>query len=417
MTENNGPGKRKDVNFDGVVDELRNVLSGLGHGPVPGEPKPASNGLDDPFSEVSRPAAVPEIRPESPNGKTSAAPTSDGLASDADFWNGNVLGWPSNADADLTEVPAANGASTEPMPSDNGFLREDAAVDNGFAALGMDPLTADPFLSAPDAPVEPPSPTPDELTPPVPAPIESTPEAWPLVKNAEDIVPPAPAAPVPAPAAPVTEPPPTETAPAAPSANPWLHGGFGMDAPLINPAPKPESIAPPSVEKPVSAETAAVKPAADFEFELPIPGTKETKDKPEAEPASEHLELEGTEMKPRDLVQVACIYPEGQEKAGQGFVSKLREAAEKLRTPMTIQAVFVSGWSPDNVDPAAWAKSASLSGADLMFVLTFRSSANLFRSLGSTPFKPGFKTRLVLLEQTAFPTLYADILVELRRAR
>ena len=411
MTENNGSGKREDVNFDGVVDELRNVLSELGNVPAPAEAKPAPGGFDDPFSEAARQNPFPESRPEKVNGKSAgAAPASNGLASDADFWNGNVLGWPSNADADLPDVPSANGHSTEPIPSDNGFLREEPTADGGFGGMPIEPMP-DPFMAG-DA--EKPPIGAEDLMPPVPQPIENTPEAWPLLKNANEVVPAAPVAPTPPPA-PVAEAANPKPAPATPTADPWLHGGFGMDIEAAEPslATKP---APVRAEETGAPAQAAFPPAADFELELPIPGTKETKDKPEPE-APPHLELDRTDMKPRDLVQIACIYPEGQEKAGQSFVSRLREAAEKLKAPITIQAVFVSGWTPDSVDPAAWSKSASLSGADVMFVLSFRASANLFRSLGSTPLKPGFKARLVLLEQTAFPTLYADILVELRRTR
>jgi hypothetical protein len=412
MADNNGSGKAEQAKFDGVVDELRNVISGLGNTlPVTG-PAPASAPLEDPFSEQDHRAPRVEKTIPKPNGNGRGA-----TASDADFWNGNVLGWPSNSDADLPEVPVIAKPSTEPVPGDGGFFREDSP-DTSFDSMPA-PVESDfDRLSGANEPTA--------FTPPVPEPIENTPEAWPLLKDAEDVIPAPPLAPSSTPVAPsqaVRTP--------APSADPWMQSGSGLDVP----PPEPVASTPPPVRAPefviephetkqmdpieVAPTPAAapdMRPAADFEFELPIPGTKEKKEAPVVESGG-HLDLAGTELKPRDLIQVACIYPEGQEKAGQAFVTKLREAAEKLRAPMTIQAVFVSSWSPDKLEPQAWAKSASLSGADAMFVLSFRASGKLFSNLGETTAKCGTKARLVLLEQTAFPTLYADILVELRRTR
>ena len=434
MAENNGSGKREEAKFDGVVNELRNVLSGLGLGnAAPAlEPKapPAPSPFDDPFSEQERRAPpVEKLAPKMKGNGHSVPGSSEPLASDADFWNGNVLGWPSNADADLPSIPALAETNTEPAPSDNAFFREEP-TENNFNAM---PLAEEPDFTRLAAAEEPAA-----FIPPVPEPIEKTPDAWPLLKEPDDVIPAPPLAPASA-AAPLAPPPPSPLAPAtppaeAPSADPWLRSGFGLDSPLGEPgAPAPAAVpaAPAArmpefvIESPAmmpaappveSAPAMPLRPAADFEFELPIPGTKETKDPPPAE-SGRHLELDGTEMKPRDLIQVACIYPEGQEKAGQAFVTRLREAAEKLRAPITVQAVFVSAWSTDKIEPTVWGKSASLSGADVMFVLSFRASANLFRALPEVALKGGPKSRLVLLEQTNFPTLYADILVELRRAR
>ncbi len=448
MTEKNGSGKREEPKFDGVVDELRNVLSGLSR---PAEPKPAAPPFSadpGPFAENGRSNAATNGKANgNGNGVAKPVPPSEPLASDADFWNGNVLGWPSNADADLPDVPAVSTSSTEPAPQDNQFFREDTGG-NGFGALTEtpmpEPMGAEPMMSAGEMEADRflAGDAGKDFTPPVPEPIENTPEAWPLTKDADELVPAAPAAPSPmaAPSKPMT-----------PVADPWLHpaldaGGFAEEPPppVVRPAPvvpapvsafdppspTPSPVTSPSpfeplmsepppaaVEKaPAASPATAFRPSADFEFELPIPGTKETKDKP-AEDGGPHLDLEGTEMKPHDLVQIACLFPEGQEKAGQAFVTKLRDAAEKLRAPITLKAVFVSAWTPDKIDVAAWAKSAQLSGADSLFVLSFRASAKLFSNLVEVAGKAGPKARLVLLEQTGFPTLYADILVELRRAR
>jgi hypothetical protein len=357
------------------------------------------------------------------------------------------------------------GPSVEPAPADNALLRE-APSDNGFGSFAdammpeamPDPvLPAKPDLDEGSALSE----SADVFLPPVPEPIEKSPDAWPLNRGADDLIPPAPASPdalnaetipMSEPAMPMSPSEPMSPAPTEPAAgktaDPWLHpaaSGFEPE-PVVAPAkaavPPPASAVPgfdspfdalsapadplsfdtaPAMEAapsepPVRSAAAPASSARDFEFELPIPGTKETKDKPK-EDAGPQLDLEGTEMKPENLVQIACLFPEGQEKAGQQFVNKLREAAEKLRTPMTLKAVFVSAWSPSAIDPASWAKSAQLSGADSLFVLSFRASAKLFSQLADAVSPSGLKARLIMLEQVGFPTLYADILVELRRTR
>ena len=129
------------------------------------------------------------------------------------------------------------------------------------------------------------------------------------------------------------------------------------------------------------------------------------------------LDLESVEKKPAGLVQIACIYPEGQETAGQQFVNKLRDLTEKAKTQLNIQMVFVNGWTPQNVDLKAWIKSAALSGADVMFVLTLKKDMELFKGFPLDPIRDGIKTRFVMMEHLGLRTLYPDILIELQRGR
>src|SRR5689334_11228454 len=86
------PGEKKK-NVDGVVDELRNVLSGLSQGKSSAEPFPRPD---------------PSFRPASgfPDAPAPTKPPAEGTPSDAEFWNGNVLGWPSESGAaDATADP------------------------------------------------------------------------------------------------------------------------------------------------------------------------------------------------------------------------------------------------------------------------------------------------------------------------
>ena len=222
MTENNGSGKPEQAKFDGVVNELRNVLSGLNSPPV-AEPAPASAPLENPFSEMERPAPRTEKAKSSTNGNGHAAPAGGSpLASDADFWNGNVLGWPANADADLPSVPVVATPSTEPTPEDNGFLREDAG-ESSFDSMPT-PVESD-FDKLSGAGES-------AFMPPVPEAIEKSPDAWPLLKDAEEVIPPPPLAPASTPAAPS----PVTRAP-APRADPWMQSGFGLGAAPVEPAP------------------------------------------------------------------------------------------------------------------------------------------------------------------------------------
>jgi hypothetical protein len=394
MTEKNGSKKPDDADVNHVVDELRNVLSGLNRPEPASEPVVPPPDFEGPLGEPDHPSSALPIppSPHSPNGHAPSKSFDASQPSDAEFWKGNVLGWPPDATPDIPEPPPApkRPSPVGPDSLDNGFLRDEPA-EADFGALG-EPMPE--FGVEPDLPALPPKPAaPNAIVfePILPDSAEAEPEpSWNKTPDAVEMIPSAPEAPK----------------PVVPSANPWLRPEPGE--PLVEPAmtERVEPDAGPVIER---NQTPAV------EIELPIPGTKEKKDNaPKAEATD--LDLEGKDLKPKDLMQIACLFPEGDEKAGQAFVNRLRDSAEKLRKPMAIQAVFISAWSGDKVDVASWTASASLSGADVMFVLAPRSNVKMFRDLPAIS-REGVKTRLVTLEQTPFPTLYADILVEMRRPR
>jgi len=119
-------------------------------------------------------------------------------------------------------------------------------------------------------------------------------------------------------------------------------------------------------------------------------------------------------VKPRNLIQLACFFPEGQDKLGQQFSKQLRELGSSSIPALTIEPVLVSSWSSSTVDIGGWTKSAELSGADVMFILSSRQDAELFQST-STGFQSTISTRVVALEHVLLRTLYNDILIELKR--
>jgi hypothetical protein len=123
------------------------------------------------------------------------------------------------------------------------------------------------------------------------------------------------------------------------------------------------------------------------------------------------------EMKPSNLIQISCIYPEGEEKAGQQFVMKLRAAADKAKSPLNIQAVYINPWGADKVDVASWGKSSLLAGSDLMFILVSKKNQDGFKSLSIESAAAGIDSRLVVLEHIGLRALYADLLVDLKRKR
>jgi hypothetical protein len=188
--------------------------------------------------------------------------------------------------------------------------------------------------------------------------------------------------------------------------------------------PDLQNIMPPVPESPMAAAAKSSAPAAAFEsqpskmseFQVPIPETLDRRPSRQETIEPDELGLEQENIKPKDVIQIACIFPEGQEKQGQTFVSKLKEVGEKAKIPLTIQAVFVHPWSANAVDIVAWKKSAILSGSDIMFVISTKAAMEPFRGAGLQA-GDRLHSRLVLVEHISMPTLYADILVELQRGR
>jgi len=161
------------------------------------------------------------------------------------------------------------------------------------------------------------------------------------------------------------------------------------------------------------AEPVAAPEEASPSFDLPIPGTLETR---EAPVAAEDPDLDlVTESRPEGLVQIACLFPDGDEKKGQSFVNRLKESAARMRKPITVQPVFLHSWSSGAINVDAWAKSAVLSGADTIFVIAPKASAPLFAALAAAAAVAGTEGRFVPAELLQSPSLYADVLVDLKR--
>ncbi len=156
----------------------------------------------------------------------------------------------------------------------------------------------------------------------------------------------------------------------------------------------------------------------DQQTPIPIPSTvSDEKKSPLKAKREEELELDGTELKPAGFIQVACMFPDGQEKESQQFFSKLRDVAEKSKSRLKLNMVFVNAWNSENMNPAAWVKSAKLSGADILFVLAFKKDLEHFKNLPNDPTGKNVKVRVVAVENFAMRALYADILIELERGR
>lgn len=297
--------REKKKTTEGVINELRNVISNLHLAPISQEtpPEPMAEPDLPPVRNQPSPAVVNPVEPVVP--PNDELPANDLPPSDTDFWKGNVLGWPAGGESkpEFQEPPP-------PSLSDRNFLMDDLPESPTKPAPVFEKLPVEP-----DEPVQP---------------VESV-----LLD--------------------IPEPPP-----------------------------------------------------------IPIPGTWTGEEKPSA-PEAPQLDLDVIDKKPQGLVQIACVYPEGEEKLGQQFVNKLRELAEKAKGRLNIQMVFVSGWNIQNVDLSAWIKSATLSGADVMFVLSAKKDLELFKGFKLDPLNDGIKTRFVMLEHLGLRTLYPDILIELQR--
>lgn len=265
----------------------------------------------------------------------------------------------------------------------------------------FDPVPSDPLDSindiAPAPPVAEPfiAPAPEPLSelPPMPAPKELPPMPSEPPSFADSMFLQEPAEPPPAPA-----PIPLSSAPEMPEE-------FS--------APDPSTVAP----SPFTTPAPSMSPD---DFPVPIPGTL-NHDLPEAvvAPAAkvvDDIPSEEMALKPEGVVQIACVYPEGKEKQSQQFVAKLKEFATKFKKTMTIHPVYIQAWNRDTINLAAWGKSAHMSGADLIFILSTKNDAALFEEVIRSPRVEGVPVRLLYLENVALRTLYADVLVDCQRS-
>lgn len=298
--------------------------------------------------------AFEAIKPEVPT------PAPEPVSSDADFWSGNVLGW-----SEKSELGAPEPEPEDPL-SDLNLSDMGGPLPTAKANLVLGEMESsepenpnmwgmeEPLVGTPELPKAPESPL-EKLT----------------AREESNI------------------PEPMRENPFSPT-----FADFTEEQPILPPQ-----------------EQAAPKP-----FPVPIPQTLDRKPEPVKPPADPNLNLEAPDMKPKGIVQIACIFPEGQEKVGQAFVSKLRDVGEKAKKTVNIQAVFVHPWAASKVDVAAWKKSAVLSGADIMFVLVSKTEAASLKLL-SADLTSDIKCRIVYLEHIPMRTLYADILVDFQRGK
>lgn len=450
----------KDIGLDGVMDELKNMLSSLNEEhPIPDAPSaPESNGKipHDNAVEVDReaienylsdvpgfpafsdpdpdPEPVPEpkakpksvvqpdeiLTPPSPPVSESAPepfgepveepseeqPHTNALEGDKDFWSGNVLGWP-------TEKPAVEPVKPldephEPTPED--WLKSQSKeTAEKISRHIIDPQKK----KKPD-----PEPAPEPITEP---PIEPDPEEMPIPKQ-EDVPDPAPKEPF--------------ISPFVTSSNedPLLQPDFNPEVPEGTEAVDPEQtvilpatpVAPKSdltAEIPAISEIDALPPdGPTSESEIPpfpaapvpIPGTIEKETKPAK---AEEIEFDGEDIlpKPSGLVQIAVFYPEGQEKAGQHFVSNLKRACGMSTHEINVQAVLIQGWVEGQIDLKAWAQAAQLSGADMVYAMGLKKDRDQLQMMPRVAEDQNLKGRLIVIEQVGLRALYADVLTELRR--
>jgi hypothetical protein len=203
--------------------------------------------------------------------------------------------------------------------------------------------------------------------------------------------------------------------PAAPPAPSPL--SITPEPPEIFSAPDPSTVAPNPFTPPMSSPS----PTVD-EFQVPIPGTLNNEAPTESpifatEPViADDMGAGDVSLKPEGVVQIACIYPEGKEKQSQQFVAKLKEFATKSKKTTTIHPVFIQAWNRDTINMTAWGKSAHLSGADLIFILSPKNDAALFDEALRNSRVEGVPVRLLYLENVALRTLYADVLVDCQRS-
>lgn len=336
-------------------------------------------------------SVIPEKVPHVPSAQ---------LPEDKEFWDGNVLGWPSEAEKPVTPL------SSPPLAA-NPLMDKKPFID----PVANTPALSDiPDFSEFETPVnmssEPePKSTFDlsDVPPGIREIIELSPPPPPSVDSLVELN---------TPPAPIVKENGNGSATFIAASDPDM-----PDFPMSPISDETHDVAPLKNYPPVDAlnvEVAAM-PALESNSEFPIPGTLFEKPKKEESFFEDEPEYSAQSLKPENLIQVACVYPEGQEKNGQSFISRLREAAEKLSKE--VQPVFIEPWSAGSLDPMVWAKSAEVSGADFMFVLCSKSEQETMKSLMRKIPANGIGSRLVLIEQIPLKTLYADILIKLNRGQ
>jgi hypothetical protein len=373
--------------FEKVVDELRNVLAGLNapqaEEPMPITPPPADPiPSDDPFLRSSPTLMPPTMEPEKLGEAAfrQAAGLETPPPSDQDFWNGNVLGWP-------TVTPEAESPMNEPeaplaVPGETPDVLPPPSVDDRMWLDGHhDSEIPQIFPSNPEP----------EL-PPEPKRRESAPVATPYD---DMMIPPAPRPP---------SPPNDEDVPPAGI----ILGSFGGSEEHHSPyTASPDE----GEEAPEPSRT--VLPA---NLKIPVPGTLHQLP-PTKKPKMNEDTLEQMDIHNASVFGIACFFPDGHEGEADEFIKKLKAAlAASSHSNLRFDAILLNPWTPGQVNAHAWKKAASLSGANFLFVIAPRHDKELFKDISRPGHKDEIKTRLVFLEQVPLRALYADLLADVLRS-
>jgi len=350
--------KEPDAGLENVINELRDVLSGLGSEKKDSDPETKQN-----VSEAEKAKTPPPPENPKPEVNTEEVIREQNPPSDAEFWSGNVLGW-------SQETPPSP-VEEQPPEDWQKYPPEEAPSKIG------------------ESPPEPEQPREVKIEPPkIPGPKEKD-RAF--IVDSRD------------PSSPPEVAPPEEEKLVV---NPLLgdEEAVGKNS-ISEPLEKPHLISP-----------AASLIGSDIptfpDAPVPIPGDIEQKIR---EGDVKDFELEEPEGAQKGRLQISCIYPEGQERSGQQFVFKLKWMGTKIAQPLTIESVYVQPWKADLLDLKAWCRASHLAGAVVIFILAAKKNKTLFEKLGSIAAEEGLKARLITLEQVSVRTLYADILDQLKR--
>src|SRR5262249_5379751 len=148
---------------------------------------------------------------------------------------------------------------------------------------------------------------------------------------------------------------------------------------------------------------------------IPVPGTlhqlpADKKKKSKDETLSE-MDLHQT-----PVLGVACLFPEGHGAEADDFINRLKGALATSAQGGRLDAGLMNPWAPGQINPNAWKKAASLSGANFLFVLAPKKDKDLFKEVARVVHKDEVRARVVFLEQVPLRALYADLLADVLRS-
>jgi|GEM_PF-5019979 len=385
--------KRDKMNMDGVVDELKKLLTGLDN--LKKEKEPTLPPLIEQTPKEAKSLPTPFIDPKDTRDVPLKTPQDDLLEEDpdSDFWKGNVLGWP-----ELTE--------TETDESESSFLNP--------------PVSPKSQMEEPRPPVHPGSPNKKEIPPPSPSQESELRSDLPDVDALGSLFPQGPAA------APESE----KTSSSKPSQTSKDTERQGI-SPLYDffEADTPEEIAETSREK--EKEEGSLLEGRKFSNEISLeklepPSEPETVESVMKDMAA-RLKQETPDMavprrdkeKPTAklaVICVGCLFPDGQENKSQQFVSNLKRLGkQKKQARVDIQVVYLQPCQASGVDITELELEAIQAGSEFLFILSSRENRKFFEKKLTEEKKGLWKGRIVLLEQIELGTLYADILTDLER--